>query len=83
MAGSAIGRIVIVGGGSAGWMTAAALAVLVGRRVDEIVLVESSQIGTIGGCFGLLRDPSRAKTPETVAPISSNPGRFDHGPVSP
>jgi tryptophan halogenase len=48
MAGSAIGRIVIVGGGSAGWMTAAALAVLVGRRVDEIVLVESSQIGTIG-----------------------------------
>ncbi|MGH8201505.1 MAG: tryptophan halogenase family protein [Steroidobacteraceae bacterium] len=48
MAGSAIRRIVIVGGGSAGWMAAAALSVLVGRRVAEIVLVESSQIGTIG-----------------------------------
>ena len=48
MAGSAIRRIVIVGGGSAGWMAAAALSVVVGRRVDEIVLVESSEIGTIG-----------------------------------
>ena len=48
MAGSAIRRIVIVGGGSAGWMAAAALSALVGRRVDEIVLVESEQIGTIG-----------------------------------
>ncbi|HEX4268457.1 MAG TPA: tryptophan halogenase family protein [Steroidobacteraceae bacterium] len=48
MAGSAIRRIVIVGGGSAGWMAAAALSVVVGRRVDEIVLVESSDIGTIG-----------------------------------
>ena len=48
MAGSAIRKIVIVGGGSAGWMAAAALAAVVGRRVEEIVLVESSQIGTIG-----------------------------------
>jgi tryptophan 7-halogenase len=48
MAGSAVRRIVIVGGGSAGWMAAAALSALVGRRVDEIVLVESSEIGTIG-----------------------------------
>jgi tryptophan 7-halogenase len=48
MAGSAIRRIVIVGGGSAGWMAAAALSVVVSRRVDEIVLVESSQIGTVG-----------------------------------
>jgi tryptophan 7-halogenase len=48
MAGSAIRRIVIVGGGSAGWMAAAALSALVGRRVGEIVLVESSQIGTVG-----------------------------------
>lgn len=48
MAGSAIRRIVIVGGGSAGWMAAAALSALVGRRVEEIVLVESAQIGTIG-----------------------------------
>lgn len=48
MAGSVIRRIVIVGGGSAGWMAAAALSKVVGRRVEEIVLVESSRIGTVG-----------------------------------
>lgn len=48
MTGSAVRRVVIVGGGSAGWMAAAALSVLLGRRVEEIVLVESSEIGTIG-----------------------------------
>ena len=48
MAGSSIRRVVIVGGGSAGWMAAAALAVTVGRRVEEIVLIESSAIGTVG-----------------------------------
>ncbi|MDG0854325.1 tryptophan halogenase family protein [Roseateles puraquae] len=39
-------RIVILGGGSAGWMSAAALAT--GLRGAEVTLVESEVIGTIG-----------------------------------
>ncbi len=40
-------RIVIVGGGSAGWMAAAALGRIIGDQWP-IVLVESEQIGTVG-----------------------------------
>lgn len=40
-------RVVIAGGGTAGWMTAAALTKLMGKRLD-VVLVESDQIGTVG-----------------------------------
>ena len=40
-------RIVIAGGGTAGWMMAAAISRTMGRTVD-LTLVESEQIGTIG-----------------------------------
>ncbi|MBU6208150.1 MAG: tryptophan 7-halogenase, partial [Alphaproteobacteria bacterium] len=39
--------IAIIGGGSAGWMAAAALANAVGINI-AITLVESDEIGTIG-----------------------------------
>jgi tryptophan halogenase len=43
-----ISSIVIVGGGTAGWMTAAALSRHFQHMPVKITLVESSQIGTIG-----------------------------------
>ena len=42
-----IKRIVIVGGGSSGWMSAAALSNALGKSA-EITLIESEDIGTVG-----------------------------------
>ena len=44
----AIDRIIIVGGGTAGWMAAAALSRLKAGRPVAITLVESEAIGTVG-----------------------------------
>ncbi|NJC33039.1 tryptophan halogenase [Sphingomonas jejuensis] len=40
-------RVVVAGGGTAGWMTAAAIARTMGRTV-QVTLVESEAIGTVG-----------------------------------
>ena len=45
---SKIKRIVIVGGGTAGWMAAASLSHYLKHRDIQIHLVESSEIGTVG-----------------------------------
>ncbi|MEP1444485.1 MAG: tryptophan halogenase family protein [Paraglaciecola sp.] len=45
---NAINKVVIVGGGTAGWMSASALASSFKNKQLDITLVESDQIGTIG-----------------------------------
>jgi tryptophan 7-halogenase len=43
-----IRNVIIVGGGTAGWMAAAALARLHDNGITKVILVESDEIGTVG-----------------------------------
>jgi tryptophan halogenase len=45
--GRPVRRVVIAGGGTAGWMAAACISKVLGKRLD-ITLVESDEIGTVG-----------------------------------
>lgn len=41
-------HVLVVGGGTAGWMAAAALSRMIGNGVTRVSLVESEEIGTVG-----------------------------------
>ncbi|WP_338120066.1 tryptophan 7-halogenase [Streptomyces sporangiiformans] len=56
-----LNRVVIVGGGTAGWMTASYLKAAFGDRID-LTLVESGKVGTIGAGEATFSDIRRTSS---------------------
>ncbi|WP_244023890.1 tryptophan halogenase family protein, partial [Novosphingobium organovorum] len=82
MASDPIGSILIVGGGSAGWMTANLLAVRLKGLPIAITLVESAQIGTVGvgeATVPAIRDYLRAIEVDPFAVMRASEGTIKLG----
>ena len=47
MSNQPVKKVVIVGGGTAGWMAAASISKLIGKNIN-VTLIESDAIGTVG-----------------------------------
>jgi tryptophan halogenase len=77
---SAFQRVVIVGGGAAGWMTAAALAT--GLRGCTVELIESEEIGIVGvgeATFPSIRDYNRLVGIDEAAFLRATNGSYKLG----